>query len=306
MKRNSKIKYLSVILASICWATVAVTPAYPTDPVHIAQLGSDYNSYMQQGYTATAKRDYGTALINFRRALKVRPGDRYAQKAIDNVSSYVAKKRGSRISVVPSGVGAPSRRQGGSARQQGSCLSGKKLIALVPENELGLTTAEYPVIFFYLPPTSAKTLKFTLEDQSNGKTHETKVTTPRAAGIVSFSLSTFKDLPPLEIGKTYRWDLSIICDSQNKSASALVYGSVQRIELDPFLASELKRAAPRDRVSLYAVNGIWYDTLRSLDQARQSSPNDSSLADEWADLLKSVGLDAIAREPLVQCCTVRN
>ncbi len=60
------------------------------------------------------------------------------------------------------------------------------------------------------------------------------------------------------------------------------------------------------RAALYAVNSVWYDSLTALFETRKSSPNNSALVNEWADLLDSVSLDTVAREPLVPCCTVTN
>lgn len=304
MKPTPWLKYLSLILASVCFAPVALTPAYTADPVHIAQVASDYDSYMRIGYAATARRDYQTALINFKQALRVRPGNHDALNAIRNVSIYVEALGKQRVTFIPPNRGAPNNRF--SAATRSSCSSEKKLTALIPEKNPVLTTAEYPVIFYYVPETSAQTLEFALLDEKNNLIYKTNVAPTQTPGIVSLSLSDFKGLPPLESGKNYHWYFLIICNSQDGSADIFVDGEVRRIELDPVLASELKTAKSRDRSSLYAVNGIWYDTLAALSEARQSSPNDLVLADEWADLLKSVGLDEIASEPLVECCTVRN
>jgi len=52
---------------------------------------SDYERYMIIGYQATEKRDYQTALINFRRALKERPNNPYAVQAIRNVETYMQR-----------------------------------------------------------------------------------------------------------------------------------------------------------------------------------------------------------------------
>jgi len=57
------------------------------------RVAGAYNRYMRIGYAATQKRDYQTALINFRRALNERPGDSYATRAISNVQSYIQRSR---------------------------------------------------------------------------------------------------------------------------------------------------------------------------------------------------------------------
>ena len=52
-----------------------------------------FTQYMLVGYAATEQRDYQTALINFRRALQLRPGNPYATRAISNVQSYIQRSR---------------------------------------------------------------------------------------------------------------------------------------------------------------------------------------------------------------------
>lgn len=69
-------------------------PASPT-PSATAADPSDaaYTQAMLIGYAAAEQGDYQTALINFRRALEARPGDRYALEAIANMESYIARQR---------------------------------------------------------------------------------------------------------------------------------------------------------------------------------------------------------------------
>jgi hypothetical protein len=63
---------------------------------------------------------------------------------------------------------------------------------------------------------------------------------------------------------------------------------------------------PREQINLYAANGIWHDALTNLAQLRQTNPEDAALMADWESLLKSVNLEAIATEPIVQCCTLEN
>lgn len=62
------------------------SPAPPAEP-------NPYTQAMLIGYAAEEQGDFQTALINFRRALAERPGDRYALRAIANVESYIAAQR---------------------------------------------------------------------------------------------------------------------------------------------------------------------------------------------------------------------
>ncbi len=305
MKRNLWLKYLPAILATTCLTPVAPTLATPQAPIVVSQsTTSQYNQYMRRGYSATAKRDYRNALVNFRKALSVRPGDAYATTAINNVSKY-ARRGTSKTIFIASNRGAPGTRQGGATR--GGCSSSDRtLTALVPANNLGMTTAPYPVIFFYIPPTSADVLELSLLDENDNEIYQKNLTPTKTGGIASINFSSLPGLKPLEVGKSYHWYLSIVCNTQDRSADIFVDGWVQRIKPDPALQSELQQVAASDRASLYAVNGIWYDSLTSLFETRKSNPNNSALVNEWADLLDSVGLDQIAREPLVPCCTANN
>lgn len=52
-----------------------------------------YTRAMRLGYAYTDQLDYQTALINFRRALKERPGDVYAINAIANMEYYIERDR---------------------------------------------------------------------------------------------------------------------------------------------------------------------------------------------------------------------
>ncbi len=50
----------------------------------------------------------------------------------------------------------------------------------------------------------------------------------------------------------------------------------------------------------YAEQGIWYDAVTSLARQRLQQPIDLQLQHDWIDLLKSVNLEPIAKQPLVR------
>ncbi len=305
MKRNPWLKYLPAILSAACLMPLAPIVATPPAPTFVAQgTSSQYNKHMRQGYSATAKRNYRKALVSFRRALSLRPGDPYATAAVNNVSRY-ARRGSSKAIFIAANRGAPGTRQGGATR--GGCsTSDRTLTALVPANNLGTTTSPYPVIFFYVPETSADVLELSLQDEKDNEVYQKNLKPHKSGGVASINFSNLPGLPPLQVGKSYHWYLSVVCNAQDRSADIFVDGWVQRIKLDPALQSELQQVSPSDRAALFAVNGIWYDSLAVLFKNRQASPNNSALVNEWADLLDSVGLNKVAREPLVPCCTVNN
>jgi len=57
----------------------------------VAAQKDDFKQSMKLGYAYYGQGDYQTALVNFNRALQVRPGDAYAVKAVSNTKSALAK-----------------------------------------------------------------------------------------------------------------------------------------------------------------------------------------------------------------------
>ena len=198
--------------------------------------------------------------------------------------------------------GLPGRRVGAGTR--GTCTNPEKpLTALIPETNLGLTVAKYPSFFWYVPPTPARTAEFVLSDENNNEIYKTTLAMTGDSGIISLSLPASATLAPLEVNKNYSWTFSLICNPKNPSAITFVEGWVQRIEPSATLASQLAKAAPRDRPGIFAKAGVWNDTLSSLSELRRANPQDRTLASDWETLLKSVGLERIAKVPVVSCCT---
>jgi tetratricopeptide (TPR) repeat protein len=63
-------------------------------PRNHTPLENAYDRAMRLGYDETHARDYQSALVNFQRALKERPGDNFAIQAVRNVSAYIAAQKG--------------------------------------------------------------------------------------------------------------------------------------------------------------------------------------------------------------------
>ena len=106
-------------------------------------------------------------------------------------------------------------------------------------------------------------------------------------------------MPPLGAGKNYRWYIALRCDPEDRSADAVAIGIVRRIELSADILRQLDAADPRQKIVIYAENGIWQDALSTLAAARRANPNDPDLAADWESLLDSVKLGEIAAEQLL-------
>ncbi len=207
--------------------------------------------------------------------------------------------------------GLPGRREGGGTRDPLACIQGKpaQLTAVIPQTNLGLTTAAYPRFFWFMPKTSprVKYAEFTLTAVNENLEDTTPVYTSTfrisgTPGIASLALPADATIPPLEMNKDYRWSVSILCNPNNSKQNITVTGWVQRVAPGAEFAGQLARSSSHDRAALYAKNGYWFDTLTILAAEHCAKPNDSALATSWSELMKSVNLEAIATQPLVQQC----
>jgi hypothetical protein len=65
----------------------------------------------------------------------------------------------------------------------------------------------------------------------------------------------------------------------------------------------LAQATPQETVALYRANDIWYEAVTSLAKLRRKNPENAPHIDEWAKLLQSVNLEAIAQKPITSALT---
>ncbi|RCJ19677.1 hypothetical protein A6770_05920 [Nostoc minutum NIES-26] len=197
--------------------------------------------------------------------------------------------------------GDPPASAGGSTRGS-SCLTGNQpLTSLIPSNKLGLTFAQHPTFFWYVPQSPVKTAKFRIVAHKEQKLfYETTLRLPNRPGIISFTLP--EKTPPLAVNKTYHWYLTIVCDPEDSSENPIVDGWVERTQPELSLSQALAKADLRKQPTLYAEAGIWHEALTTLAQLRRSEPHSLKTRLDWRQFFKSVGLSAIASEPLIDCC----
>ncbi|MCZ0901808.1 DUF928 domain-containing protein, partial [Microcoleus sp. HI-ES] len=111
---------------------------------------------------------------------------------------------------------------------RGGCgsISQLGLTALVPTNKMGRTVSDYPTFFFYLPKTEAESAEFILKDQSGKQIYKQDLTISNLSGVIGLSIPANQNVPPLEVGKSYRWNFTVICNSQDRSADQIEIGTV--------------------------------------------------------------------------------
>src|SRR4028118_1533989 len=186
---------------------------------------------------------------------------------------------------------------------RGGCASSSQLnlTALVPKNKIGRTVSDYPTFFFYLPQTDAELAELILEDESGNQIYQQDLTIKNLSGVIGVSIPANTNVPPLEVGKSYTWKFTVVCDPEDRSSDQLETGIVRRVELSAEILGELDAADdPRQKTVIYAEKGIWQDALGTLAAARRANPKDTGLAADWESLLESATLGEIAKEPIVE------
>lgn len=175
-----------------------------------------------------------------------------------------------------------------------------RITALVPSSAEGLTTEAFPTFWFYVPYTRTSGIeeaKFVLLDEDlRIVVQPTDVTLPDTAGVISFQLPN--TVAPLEVGKSYNWYFSVICDAEKPSRNPVVSGWVERVAPSVELTNQL-RVTPTGREYLaYGENGIWFDALTQLAQQRCRIPQNSTLEADWRTLLQDIGLENLTSQPI--------
>ena len=205
--------------------------------------------------------------------------------------------------------GAPTGRRRAGAGRSPECPSSLiHLTALVPGDEgksfLASTVAENPTFWFYVPqlPETIHSGEFVLQMLSGKDVqniYQIPLTLSGKSGIISIT-------PPaqpqyfLKADKKYHWYFHVYCgDPEKTSDNFYVDGFVQRQVLTQALENQLKTAKPKEYIA-YSANNIWYDALTNLGQLRRANPQNTTINKDWVDLLNTIGLQDIAKEPIIQ------
>lgn len=208
------------------------------------------------------------------------------------------------------GAPAPGKRVGGASR--GTCpRTSTSLTALVPviptlptDSVLGLTFAEHPTLWFYVPYslTATRPVEFILIDDQGTELYRTLLSDSGAApGVMGFQIP--ETVPPLAVNKRYKWYMTIFCDANERSDFRSVEGWVQRVALDAKFQQQLEQATPQQKVALYTQAGVWHEAVTTLAQLRRQNPNNPTLQQQWQELMQMIDLGAIAPEPISSMLT---
>lgn len=202
----------------------------------------------------------------------------------------------------PPSRGVPGNRTVSASMSGDNCEL--NLIALAPElkqyidgqvlenSVWGQTVAAYPTFWFFLPTTEASTkIEFSLQDGEED-IYRTNIPISQQSGIISVQIPNTQQ--PLQFNRNYHWTLKAkVCDGTSTVNRVHIDGWITRIELPETIFLR------QNSSDIYTINGIWYDAVTSLARLRLQKPQDVLLEQDWSDLLKSINLANIDKQPLL-------
>ena len=196
--------------------------------------------------------------------------------------------------------GFPSNRRDGGSR--GNCIANDKdFIALVPDKPVNSTVSYNPRLFFYVPQTNTpKTIEFVLRNSQDQLVHETFIETSGKPGITSVAIPVQQKSASQESQGNYHWYLSMICNPDERSRDIVLEGWIEYVELNNSLKEKINISTSAEKFDLFQEKGFWYDALSVVAEQYQSGANLGFPNKYWSQLLKSIGLDELASEPLIE------
>ena len=169
------------------------------------------------------------------------------------------------------------------------------LTAVVPDGDYGLTVAERPTFWVSLPTTSAKKVILTLKENGHNPHWQQSANLKEKAGIIGIKLAN--EAPALEIGKEYQWTIILVCGNQPHPNDPVVTAKIKRVnKLQIVRDSSFDDYTALERATVYAREGIWYDSLDILIAEKSSLTDWNNL---WFNYLQSAGLAELGDEPII-------
>lgn len=181
-------------------------------------------------------------------------------------SQWVASANASPITYVPPNRGRPQQTQGTGSRGCEALNDDKnspiEITLVTPRDRTAQTVSERPVFYWLAGHTVNRPVEFTLVEDGNPNPIHVQQFDRLEAGMNYVALDSERGL---EVGKTYRWTVSVICNAQRRSADVFAQGWIERVPVSEELQAQLDQAnSPEEMAQLYAESGIWFDSLAYL------------------------------------------
>lgn len=181
----------------------------------------------------------------------------------------------------------PQRTEGGGSR---GCINAQPLTLqlLVPKDHTAFTVNAYPTLSWYISEVPTLPLEVSLVEEGVAQPVLVKQLDVKKAGLMQFQLP--KETSGLEIGKQYRWTVSLICNSERPSESFYARAWIERTSINPESLKNITSLSDYDKALAYIQAGIWYDAIASISDSYFMDKNLDVAANLLQNLLQQVGL----------------
>ncbi len=243
------------------------------------------------------KTSYATVL-----SLILLLGDSYFNNSIANQNIPIYKP----LRFNPPNNGAPkgSRSSRNSGSRDDCPIEAKTITALIPKTNWGNTLSERPKFWFHIPHEQGR-LTLIIKDKDTGNiVARENYQISKGGGIMGFPMP--KNLPALEVNRTYLYRVYFSCNPNIQVSLTGIQGIVKRVAMNENLKNKLTSTTTiKEKINLYANEGLWYEALTALIESRRSKPLNKELKQYWSDLLSDsdVELQGLISEPVVEYCS---
>ncbi|BDA74052.1 hypothetical protein CAL7716_082180 [Calothrix sp. PCC 7716] len=159
---------------------------------------------------------------------------------------------------------APTSGRSSGSRGCGTTVasnSGPALILLSPTASPAQTVLTRPTFAWFVRDTASVPIEFRLYERENNSYKLVKGNTFKStSGITALTLAS--SAPSLEVGKQYRWQVVLVCDSNRPSGNLFAESDIQVAPIQPSLKSQLERVRDNlGKAKLYAQENLLFDAL---------------------------------------------
>jgi hypothetical protein len=184
----------------------------------------------------------------------------------------------------------PSSNTNSGGTRSGSCenTEGTPLMILAPFSHIGKTASTRPT-FAWFVPTMSKSYKIEFRLYEYDKNNRFQdfgepILKDSSSGVMSLSLP--ENQPPLTEGKTYLWQVTLICNENDHSKDILISAEIEVVTMPPNLNTvEIKTTNTWQKVDRYSTEELWYDALAQALPINNNSQLDTASTKLLEELL---------------------
>ena len=193
----------------------------------------------------------------------------------------------------------PPKDRGRSQRTEGAGSRGCNqavpisLRLLAPNDHVAATVLGHPSFLWYVSKIPTTPMRFTLVEPGIVKPLLEEWVKVDKPGIVQLHLPT--KVQELEIGKQYKWSVSIVCNQERPSENIYARAWIERVPKELDLVQNLAAATNgSQRATIYAKSGIWFDAIAITYSVFLAHPSDEESYAYFYTLLAQIGLSQLA------------